>query len=104
MQIWFIGRTPASQAGEAGSTPVICFFICKKSVIFPLFGKSVIIYGNGEKGLNPHESVHKWMQDPGTPVYIHLGRNRCEKQHEKEMYGFDSGTGYDVSAWRMWYR
>ena len=41
------------------------------------------------------------MQDPETPVYIHLGRNRCEKQHEKEMYGFDSGTGYDVSAWRM---
>lgn len=25
MQIWFIGRTLASQAGEAGSTPVICF-------------------------------------------------------------------------------
>ena len=24
MQIWFIGRTPASQAGKAGSTPVIC--------------------------------------------------------------------------------
>ena len=26
MQIWFIGRTLASQAGEAGSTPVICLF------------------------------------------------------------------------------
>ena len=26
MQIWFIGRTPASQAGKAGSIPVICFF------------------------------------------------------------------------------
>ena len=26
MQIWFIGRTLASQAGKAGSTPVICFF------------------------------------------------------------------------------
>ena len=25
MQIWFIGRTLASQAGKAGSTPVICF-------------------------------------------------------------------------------
>ena len=24
MQIWFIGRTLASQAGKAGSTPVIC--------------------------------------------------------------------------------
>lgn len=32
MQIWFIGRTLASQAGKAGSTPVICFFyfICEK--------------------------------------------------------------------------
>ena len=28
MQIWFIGRTLASQAGKAGSTPVICFFCC----------------------------------------------------------------------------
>ena len=25
MQIWFIGRTLASQAGKAGSIPVICF-------------------------------------------------------------------------------
>ena len=25
-QIWCIGNTLASQAGEAGSTPVICFF------------------------------------------------------------------------------
>ena len=25
VQIWFIGRTLASQAGKAGSTPVICF-------------------------------------------------------------------------------
>ena len=24
-QIWFIGRTLASQAGKAGSIPVICF-------------------------------------------------------------------------------
>lgn len=24
-QIWFIGRTLASQAGETGSTPAICF-------------------------------------------------------------------------------
>ena len=24
LQIWFIGRTLASQAGKAGSTPVIC--------------------------------------------------------------------------------
>ena len=28
MQIWFIGRTLASQAGKAGSTPVICLFLC----------------------------------------------------------------------------
>ena len=27
LQIWFIGRTLASQAGKAGSTPVICFFV-----------------------------------------------------------------------------
>ena len=27
-QIWFIGRTLASQAGKAGSTPVICLFLC----------------------------------------------------------------------------
>ena len=26
LQIWFIGRTLASQAGKAGSIPVICFF------------------------------------------------------------------------------
>ena len=26
MQIWFIGRTLASQAGKAGSIPVICLF------------------------------------------------------------------------------
>ena len=25
LQIWFIGRTLASQAGKAGSIPVICF-------------------------------------------------------------------------------
>ena len=30
-QIWFIGRTLASQAGEAGSTPVICFFLIPAS-------------------------------------------------------------------------
>lgn len=28
MQIWFIGRTLASQAGETGSIPAICFFCC----------------------------------------------------------------------------
>ena len=28
MQIWFIGRTLASQAGKAGSTPVICCSFC----------------------------------------------------------------------------
>ena len=27
LQIWFIGRTLASQAGKAGSIPVICFFL-----------------------------------------------------------------------------
>ena len=27
MQIWFIGRTLASQAGKAGSIPVICFLM-----------------------------------------------------------------------------
>ena len=26
LQIWFIGRTLASQAGKAGSIPVICLF------------------------------------------------------------------------------
>ena len=29
VQIWFIGRTLASQAGKAGSIPVICFFLHK---------------------------------------------------------------------------
>ena len=29
-QIWFIGRTLASQAGKAGSTPVICFLKAPK--------------------------------------------------------------------------
>ena len=29
-QIWFIGRTLASQAGETGSIPAICFFIAMK--------------------------------------------------------------------------
>lgn len=27
LQIWFIGRTLASQAGKAGSTPVICCIV-----------------------------------------------------------------------------
>ena len=31
MQILFIGRTPASQAGKAGSTPVICLPLWKHS-------------------------------------------------------------------------
>lgn len=30
LQIWFIGRTLASQAGETGSIPAICFFIAMK--------------------------------------------------------------------------
>lgn len=30
LQIWFIGRTLASQAGKAGSIPVICFYIYRK--------------------------------------------------------------------------
>lgn len=36
VQIWFIGRTLASQAGKAGSIPVICFspFIRRKPLIF----------------------------------------------------------------------
>lgn len=37
MQIWFIGRTLASQAGKAGSTPVIC---CLKPLI--LLGSLVL--------------------------------------------------------------
>lgn len=32
MQIWFIGRTLASQAGKAGPTPVICFFIFQDTI------------------------------------------------------------------------
>ncbi len=35
MQIWFIGRTLASQAGETGSTPAICFSF------FPFYMSSV---------------------------------------------------------------
>ena len=30
LQIWFIGRTLASQAGKAGSIPVICSYIYRK--------------------------------------------------------------------------
>ncbi len=30
LQIWFIGRTLASQAGKAGSIPVICFLYLQK--------------------------------------------------------------------------
>ena len=33
MQIWFIGRTLASQAGKVGSTPIICFFCCQNFFI-----------------------------------------------------------------------
>lgn len=32
MQIWFIGRTLASQAGETGSTPAICFYKEKRTL------------------------------------------------------------------------
>lgn len=34
MQIWFIGRMLASQAGEGGSIPLICFFIFYTSNLF----------------------------------------------------------------------
>ena len=49
MQIWFIGRTLASQAGKAGSIPVICFFDgcgnpCK-CWIFPLFTRVSGVFG-----------------------------------------------------------
>lgn len=46
-QIWFIGRTLASQAGKAGSIPVICFLqglpLSKKHLLMrqPLCGKPV---------------------------------------------------------------
>ena len=33
-QIWFIGRTLASQAGKAGSIPVICFIGSRFSPLF----------------------------------------------------------------------
>ncbi len=38
-QIWFIGRTLASQAGEAGSTPVICLKRSRahEKSVFPAF-------------------------------------------------------------------
>ena len=38
LQIWFIGRTLASQAGKAGSIPVICFLNFVESA-----GKPVVI-------------------------------------------------------------
>ena len=49
MQIWFIGRTLASQAGKAGSIPVICCFDgcgnpCK-CWIFPLFTRVSGVFG-----------------------------------------------------------
>ncbi len=49
LQIWFIGRTLASQAGKAGSIPVICFFDgcgnpCK-CWIFPLFTRVSGVFG-----------------------------------------------------------
>ena len=34
LQIWFIGRTLASQAGKAGSIPVICFIGSRFSPLF----------------------------------------------------------------------
>ncbi len=36
MQIWFIGRTLASQAGKAGSIPVICFSQSTESIDSPV--------------------------------------------------------------------
>jgi hypothetical protein len=49
LQIWFIGRTLASQAGKAGSIPVICFFDgCEnpcKCWIFPLFTRVSGVFG-----------------------------------------------------------
>ena len=49
LQIWFIGRTLASQAGKAGSIPVICCFDgcgnpCK-CWIFPLFTRVSGVFG-----------------------------------------------------------
>ena len=37
-QIWFIGRTLASQAGETGSIPAICFFYCLNTLKIKVFG------------------------------------------------------------------
>ena len=37
LQIWFIGRTLASQAGKAGSIPVICLFEIGESAGKPIF-------------------------------------------------------------------
>ena len=52
MQIWFIGRTLASQAGEAGSTPVICFLY---GVLAQLGARNIRIVE--ARGSNPLYSI-----------------------------------------------
>ena len=45
-QIWFIGRTLASQAGKAGSIPVICFLQgILRNYGFPYFMRVCGIFG-----------------------------------------------------------
>ena len=59
MQIWFIGRTLASQAGEAGSTPVICFLY---GVLAQLGARNIRIVE--ARGSNPLCSIVKLLVLP----------------------------------------
>ena len=50
VQIWFIGRTPASQAGKAGSIPVICSqkLLQASNLSFSLYYEKVYQFINKE--------------------------------------------------------
>ena len=63
MQIWFIGRTLASQAGEAGSTPVICFLY---GVLAQLGARNIrIVEARGSNPLYSILRVQEWLH----PIY-----------------------------------
>ncbi len=65
MQIWFIGRTLASQAGEAGSTPVICFLY---GVLAQLGARNIRIVE--ARGSNPLYSILRVQEWPHRIRYM----------------------------------
>ena len=75
LQIWFIGRTLASQAGKAGSTPVIC---CLKPLILLgslVLGKRKVIKHMFCYFFDVSEILEYCLR---FPVYIQLYAYSCD--------------------------